>query len=74
MNLRDLRNTRGLAMDALALIAGVDTSTISRIEAGKQKASAVTVVKLAQALGISARRMHAICSETAPSADAGDAA
>lgn len=63
MSLRELRTERQLPMDALALIAGVDVSTISRIESGKQQASPATVVKLARALGISARRMQTICAE-----------
>lgn len=51
-------------MDALALIAGVDQATISRIEAGKSQARPTTVVALARGLGISARRMAAICEES----------
>lgn len=65
MTLRELRQARGLAMDALAMLARVDTSTISRIESGKVKASPETVVRLAMALGISARRMKSICEAKA---------
>lgn len=53
-------------MDALAMLGGVDISTISRIESGKQKASPETVVRLAVALGISARRMKALCDASLP--------
>lgn len=66
MTLKELRAERGLAMDALALLAGVDTSTVSRIEAGRQRARPETVVQLAKALGISARRMQQICDATTP--------
>lgn len=70
MTLHELRKARGLAMDALAILAKVDTSTISRIESGKQKASPETVVRLSMALGISARRMKAICDASGRAASA----
>lgn len=66
MNLRELRKTRNLTMDALAMLGHVDTSTISRIEAGKQKASPETVVRLSMALGINAKRMKTICDACTP--------
>jgi len=59
--LREFRESRGLAMDALGILGQVDKSTISRIEAGRQRPAPETVVRLARALGISARRMQAIC-------------
>lgn len=48
-------------MDAAAVLAGVSTSTISRICSGTEKARPKTVTALAKALGISARRMQAMC-------------
>lgn len=61
MTLKEFRVGRGLRQDALALLGDVDVSTISRIESGKTRASAETVVRLAVALGVSARRMRAMC-------------
>lgn len=61
MTLRELRKARNLSMEAIGVLGGVDTSTISRIETGKQRASNETVVRLAMALGVSAKRMRAIC-------------
>lgn len=62
MTLKELLAERDLRYDAVALIAGVDKATISRIANGKARARPETVVRLARALGISARRMESICS------------
>jgi plasmid maintenance system antidote protein VapI len=59
--LRDLLTQRNIKMDAAATLADVSASTISRICAGSEKARPKTVVALAQALGVSARRMQALC-------------
>lgn len=59
--LRDLRKSRDIPMDALALVSRCDISTISRIENGKARAKDETVVRLAKALGVSARRMRKLC-------------
>jgi transcriptional regulator with XRE-family HTH domain len=59
--LRDLLTERGIRMDAAAVLAGVSTSTISRICSGTEQARPQTVVSLATALGVSARRMQALC-------------
>jgi len=58
--LRDLLTERGIRMDAAALMAGVSTSTISRICAGTEQARPETIVSLAKALRVSARRMQAL--------------
>jgi plasmid maintenance system antidote protein VapI len=58
--LRDLLRKRGLSFDAVAVLAGVDTSVISRLVNGKRQARPETVVKIARALGISARRLQAM--------------
>lgn len=59
--LRSFRETRGLRLDALALLAGVDVATVSRIERGIVSARPDTVVRLAQAFGVSSRRMQRMC-------------
>jgi plasmid maintenance system antidote protein VapI len=41
-------------------MADVDTSVISRVVNGKRQARPETIVKLARALGISARRLQAM--------------
>lgn len=64
-NFTEFRVERDLTMDAVALLGRVSTSTISRIESGKQRPSPDTVVRLAKALGVSARRMQAMCDACA---------
>ena len=59
--LRDLLTERKIKMDAAAMLAGVSTSTISRICSGAEKARPQPIVALAEALGVSARRMQALC-------------
>jgi plasmid maintenance system antidote protein VapI len=59
--LRDFLADRDITQDAAGLLADVDGSTISRICAGRVRARPRTVVKLAKALGVSARRMQAMC-------------
>lgn len=61
--LRDLLDARGLTMEAAAVLGGVDAATISRICAGQARATPQTVVRLAKALGVSARRMAALCDQ-----------
>ena len=61
MNLRALLTSRDITQEAAGLLAGVDGSTISRICAGQVRARPATVVKLAKALGVSARRMQTMC-------------
>lgn len=68
MTLKELLAERDLRYDAVAMIAGLDKATISRIANGKVQARPETVVRLARALGISARRMAAICA-AAPDAE-----
>jgi plasmid maintenance system antidote protein VapI len=61
MTLREFLTSRDVTQDAAALLGGVDPSTISRICAGQVHARPATVVKLAKAFGVSARRMQAMC-------------
>jgi plasmid maintenance system antidote protein VapI len=58
--LRELLRERGLTMDATAVLAGVETSSISRIVNGQMGARPETIVRLARALGISAKRLEAM--------------
>jgi len=61
-SLRDLLRQRGLSFEAAAVLAGVDTSVVSRVVGGKRQARPETVVRLARALGVSARRMQAMAN------------
>lgn len=60
-NLRTFLACRDIKQDAAGVLAEVDASTISRICAGQVRARPRTIVKLAKALGVSARRMQALC-------------
>jgi transcriptional regulator with XRE-family HTH domain len=59
--LRELLQIRGLTLEAAAVLAGTDASTISRVMNGLQRARPATVVRLARALGVSAKRLQAMC-------------
>ena len=61
--LRDLLDARGLTMDAAGVLGQVDTATISRICSGQARPTPQTVVRLALALGVNARRMAGLCDE-----------
>jgi plasmid maintenance system antidote protein VapI len=61
MTLREFLLARGVRMDAAAIMAGVDTATISRIANGKVRASPATILRLSRAFGMSARRAKALC-------------
>jgi transcriptional regulator with XRE-family HTH domain len=58
--LRDLLRERGLTFDAAAVLAGVETSTISRWVNGQMGAKPENIVRLARGLGISAKRLQAM--------------
>lgn len=51
--LRDLRTERGLTLEAVAARAGVDVSTLSRLESGKRRLGLDHLPALAAALGVS---------------------
>jgi transcriptional regulator with XRE-family HTH domain len=70
--LRELRHRRGLTLDAVAVRGGVDPATSSRIERGLIRPSRPTIVALAKALAISARRMVEIIDRTMEAAEEGD--
>jgi plasmid maintenance system antidote protein VapI len=58
--LRELFRERDLTFDAVSVLAGVETSSISRIVNGQMGAKPETIVRLARALGISAKRLQAM--------------
>lgn len=58
--LSDLLSDRGLTYEAAAVLGQVETSTISRIVRGQSRARPQTIVTLARALGISAKRLEAM--------------
>jgi transcriptional regulator with XRE-family HTH domain len=60
MDLRELRQSRGLSLESLGYMAGIDQATISRIERGLAEPRRDTVVRLARALRIGAKRMAEI--------------
>lgn len=68
VGLRELRKERGLSLEAVSVLAGVDIATLSRIERGIQSPRPDTVVRLAKGLGIAARRMRSILEEEPVSA------
>ncbi len=53
MGLKELRLERGLTTEHVAVICGVDKSTISRAERGIYKLSPWSVVKISKALKVS---------------------
>jgi transcriptional regulator with XRE-family HTH domain len=59
--LRELRRQRGLTLAAVAVLADTDAAAISKIEAGQARATPPSIVKLARALGVDARRMARLC-------------
>jgi transcriptional regulator with XRE-family HTH domain len=59
--LRELLAERGLTLEAVAVLGGVDPSTISRIASGRTRARPETIVRLSRGLDISARRFQGIC-------------
>lgn len=61
MNLREFMTKRDITQVSLAVLGGVDPATISLIVNGKTHARPATIVKLARALGVDARRMQGMC-------------
>ena len=57
MDLRTLRQGRGLTIEQVAVLADVSTATISRAERGLQSLSADSIVKISRALKVSPRRI-----------------
>jgi transcriptional regulator with XRE-family HTH domain len=63
MNLRQLREERGLSQEALAGVAGMDRTYVSSCERGERNATLATVEKLAAALGAAPTALIAQRSE-----------
>lgn len=74
MTLREFLGERDIRMDAAGLLAGLDGSTTSKISGGKARARPQTVVRLAKSLGVSARRMQAMCDASWEAANSDDEA
>jgi len=70
--LGDLLTERGISHPAAAVLAGVDTATIWRMVNGKLTPKPATVVKLAKALGVDAKRMQAMCDQARAAAQDAD--
>ncbi len=52
--LQRLRKTKGLSQEELSLRSGLDRTFISRLEGGQRQPTISTLIKLAQALNVSA--------------------
>ena len=57
IGLREIREKRGLSLEAVAYLAGVDQATVSRWERGLVTPRREAVVQLARALGVTIKRM-----------------
>ncbi len=57
MGLRKIRSQRGLTIEQVAMLAGVDQSTISRAERGLQRLRPESVVKISRALKVPPRKI-----------------
>jgi transcriptional regulator with XRE-family HTH domain len=55
--LRELRRERGLTVEQVAVLAGVDKATISRYERGLHQLSPQSLVRLSKALRVPVKRI-----------------
>ncbi|MEX2553900.1 MAG: DUF3631 domain-containing protein [Actinomycetota bacterium] len=62
--LREFRKSRGLTVEACAVLAGVDKATVSRVERGLLEPSPRLIVRLSRGLGISALRLQRMISNS----------
>lgn len=69
-NVRTARTDAGLTQQSLAVMCNVQTSTVSRIEAGKWSPGDILRMQLAAALGTSVSKLfpHDLTAETEPAA------
>lgn len=51
--IRDVRQSKGISQEKLALLAEVDRSYVGRVERGDNNVAVLTLLRLASALGIS---------------------
>jgi len=56
-NLRELRRDRGLTVDQIAILAGVNKATISRYERGLHELNRRSIVNLSKALKVSVKKI-----------------
>lgn len=68
--IRRLRRARELSQEALAAMAGVNPKHLSEIERANKDPRATTVIRLAEALGLTPAELYAHTEET-PSEDGG---
>lgn len=71
---KDLVEQRGLRQDQVAVLVGYSTGAVNRVLTGKRAASPQFIVRLAQALGVSARRVKVLCDRARADALAAAAA
>lgn len=64
--LRQLRQERGLTLQAVSVLSGITAAEASMLERGLIQPKPATIVKLARGLGISAYRMRDILTAPAP--------
>lgn len=62
--LAELLDERRISLDALAVLSQIDSATAYRIRSGQARPRPTTIIRLADALGIGARRMQQICQAT----------
>jgi transcriptional regulator with XRE-family HTH domain len=72
LSLRELRQQRGLTQEAVALLGGLDTAQVSRLERGLAKPRPTTVVRLARGLGIRVATMTEILANPVPPEASGE--
>lgn len=60
MNFQQFRQSRGLTLEAVGYLTGLDKSTVSRVERGRVQPQPETVVRLARALGLSVASLRAM--------------
>ena len=53
--IRNARKRQGISQEKLALIAEIDRSYIGRVERGDNNVAVLTLLKIAQALGVTLR-------------------
>jgi transcriptional regulator with XRE-family HTH domain len=66
--LGELLDQRRLPLDAVALLAEVHPSAVSRWRSGESRPQATSLIRLAQGLGISVTRMRKIVDRTVEAA------
>lgn len=55
--IREVRSSKGISQEKLALLAEVDRSYVGRIERGDNNVALLTLARLADALGVTVARL-----------------